>query len=379
MFLGPVLTPRLGVMKSIPLRDKHAALGASFTDFGGWEMPVRYSSDLAEHHAVREAAGLFDISHMGELFVEGKDAAAFLDYALVGAASEISIGRAKYSLICNEAGGIIDDLIVYRLGQNAYLVVANASNREAVAKALVERCSSFDAVVTDESDAWALLAIQGPSSVKVLSKITSAPLLELKYYAISEAEIAGVNCLLARTGYTGEDGFEIYIPVESAGKVFDEIIAAGSDQGLLPTGLACRDTLRLEAGMPLYGHEMDLDVNPYQAGFGKVVRLDKPGDFVGKKALTELSNAEPEKVLVGIVGEGKRAARADYEVFAESSGSPIGVVTSGALSPTLGFPVAMAYVSYDSSNLGTKLEVDIRGTRALFEIAKLPFYKRAGI
>ena len=379
MFLGPVLTPRLGVMKSIPLRDKHAALGASFTDFGGWEMPVRYSSDLAEHHAVREAAGLFDISHMGELFVEGKEAAAFLDYALVGAASEISIGRAKYSLICNEAGGIIDDLVVYRLGQNAYLVVANASNREAVAKALVERCSSFDAVVTDESDAWALLAIQGPSSVQVLSKITSAPLMELKYYAISEAEIAGVNCLLARTGYTGEDGFEIYIPVESAGKVFDEIIAAGSDQGLLPTGLACRDTLRLEAGMPLYGHEMNLDVNPYQAGFGKVVRLDKPGDFVGKKALTELSNTKPEKVLVGIVGEGKRAARADYEVFAESSGSPIGVVTSGALSPTLGFPVAMAYVSYDSSNLGTKLEVDIRGTRALFEIAKLPFYKRAGI
>ena len=377
MFLGPVLTPRLGVMKSIPLRDKHAALGASFTDFGGWEMPVRYSSDLAEHHAVREAAGLFDISHMGELFVEGKDAAAFLDYALVGAASEISIGRAKYSLICNEAGGIIDDLIVYRLGQNAYLVVANASNREAVAKALVERCSSFDAVVTDESDAWALLAIQGPSSVKVLSKITSAPLLELKYYAISEAEIAGVNCLLARTGYTGEDGFEIYIPVESAGKVFDEIIAAGSDQGLLPTGLACRDTLRLEAGMPLYGHEMDLDVNPYQAGFGKVVRLDKTGDFVGKKALIELSNTKPEKVLVGIVGEGKRAARADYEVFVEGSESVIGVVTSGALSPTLGFPVAMAYLNADFAHVDTPISVDIRGAKTPFTVVKLPFYKRA--
>ena len=377
MFLGPVLTPRLGVMKSIPLRDKHAALGASFTDFGGWEMPVRYSSDLAEHHAVREAAGLFDISHMGELFVEGKDAASFLDYALVGAASEISIGRAKYSLICNEAGGIIDDLIVYRLGQNAYLVVANASNREAVAKALVERCSSFDAVVTDESDAWALLAIQGPSSVKVLSKITSAPLVELKYYAISEAEIAGVNCLLARTGYTGEDGFEIYIPVESAGKVFDEIIAAGSDQGLLPTGLACRDTLRLEAGMPLYGHEMNLDVNPYQAGFGKVVRLDKPGDFVGKKALTELSNAKPEKVLVGIVGEGKRAARADYEVFVEGSESVIGVVTSGALSPSLGFPVAMAYLNADFALVDTPISVDIRGAKTPFTVVKLPFYKRA--
>jgi aminomethyltransferase len=363
-------------MKSIPLRHRHEQLGASFTDFGGWEMPVRYSSDLAEHHAVRTAAGLFDISHMGELFIEGKDAAAFLDYALVGAASEISIGRAKYSLICNEAGGIIDDLIVYRLGQNAFLVVANASNREVVAKELNDRCGSFDAVVSDESDSWALLAIQGPNSVSILSKTTNAPLADLKYYAISEAEIAGVNCLLARTGYTGEDGFEIYIPVESAEKVMDEILGAGSGYGLLPTGLACRDTLRLEAGMPLYGHEMNLDVNPYQAGFGKVVRLDKPGDFVGKKALTELSKIQPEKVLVGIVGEGKRAARADYEIFAEGSESSIGVVTSGALSPTLGFPVAMAYISKDSSDLGTKLEVDIRGSRTSVEVSKLPFYKR---
>ena len=367
---------RLGVMKLIPLKSKHEALGASFTDFGGWEMPVRYSSDLAEHHAVRNAAGLFDISHMGEIFVEGKQAAELLDFALVGAASEIAIGRAKYSLICNENGGIIDDLIVYRLGQNAYLIVANASNREAVVAAMQQRSADFDAEVKDESDSWALLAIQGPNSVSILSTLTSDALDDLKYYAISESEIAGVKCLLARTGYTGEDGFEIYIPVESAGKVFDEIVAAGTSQGMLPTGLACRDTLRLEAGMPLYGHEMNLDDNPYQAGFGKVVRLDKPGDFVGKAALTKLSQTPPAKVLVGISGEGKRAARADYEVFVEGGKSPIGVVTSGALSPTLGFPVAIAYVSNDSSALGTKLEVDIRGTRAPVEVTKLPFYKR---
>ena len=370
------MTLRLGVMKSIPLRAKHEALGASFTDFGGWEMPVRYSSDLAEHHAVRENAGLFDISHMGEIFVEGKDAGAFLDYALVGAASEISIGRAKYSLICNQAGGIIDDLIVYRLGQNAYLIVTNASNREAVAASLEERSSSFDVVVTDASDEWALLAIQGPSSVGILSKITSAPLSELKYYAISEAMVCGVSCLLARTGYTGEDGFEIYIPVESAAKVFDEIIRAGSDQGLLPTGLACRDTLRLEAGMPLYGHEMNINVNPYQAGFGKVVRLDKPGEFIGKRALIEFSETNPEKVLVGIVGQGRRAARADYEVFVEGSDSAIGVVTSGALSPTLGFPVAMAYLGADFAQIDTPISVDIRGAKTPFTVVKLPFYKR---
>lgn len=364
-------------MKSIPLKSRHEALGASFTDFGGWEMPVRYSSDLAEHHAVRNAAGLFDISHMGEIFIEGKQASELLDFALVGAASEIAIGRAKYSLICNEDGGIIDDLIVYRLGQNAYLVVANASNREAVVAAMQKRSSGFDATVKDESDAWALLAIQGPNSVSILSTLTSDPLDDLKYYAISESEIAGVKCLLARTGYTGEDGFEIYIPVESAGQVFDELVAAGSLQGMLPTGLACRDTLRLEAGMPLYGHEMNLDVNPYQAGFGKVVRLDKPGDFIGKAALTAFAKSKPAQVLVGLTGEGRRAARADYEIFIDGDSESVGSVTSGALSPTLGYPIAMGYLQSDITETGTQVSVDVRGTMVSFEVVKLPFYKRA--
>lgn len=363
-------------MKSIPLRSKHAALGASFTDFGGWEMPVRYSSDLAEHNAVRTTAGLFDISHMGEIFVEGKDSASFLDYALVGAASEIAVGRAKYSLICNEAGGIMDDLIVYRLAEESYLVVANASNKDVVFSAFQKRVAGFDVEVRDESDAWVLLAIQGPKSVEVLAEITSAPLSELKYYAISEASIASVDCLLARTGYTGEDGFEIYIPVASAEKVFDALMDAGSKFDLMPTGLACRDTLRLEAGMPLYGHEMNEGVNPYEAGFGKVVRLDKPGDFVGKAALSKLSQITPTRTLVGLAGEGKRAARADYEVFADGSDVSMGVVTSGALSPTLGFPVAMAMVEADFAEIGASISVDIRGTKTPYKVVKLPFYKR---
>ena len=364
-------------MKSIPLRQKHANLGASFTDFGGWEMPVRYSSDLAEHEAVRTKAGLFDISHMGELFIEGKEAASFLDYALVGAASEIAVGRAKYSLICNEAGGIIDDLIVYRLAETTYLVVANASNKDVVFGAFQKRVAGFDTEVRDESDAWVLLAIQGPKSVEILGAITSAPLSELKYYAIAEANIASVDCLLARTGYTGEDGFEIYIPVASAEQVFDALMAAGSKFDLMPTGLACRDTLRLEAGMPLYGHEMNESVNPYQAGFGKVVRLDKPGDFVGKAALTEFSKSKPTKVLVGITGEGKRAARADYEIFVDGNSVAVGSVTSGALSPTLGYPIAMGYLQSDLAEAGTKVSVDVRGTMLSFEVVKLPFYKRA--
>jgi aminomethyltransferase len=363
-------------MKFIPLRQKHRDLGASFTDFGGWEMPVRYSSDLAEHNAVRSTAGLFDISHMGEIFIEGKDAASFLDYALVGAASEIAVGRAKYSLICNESGGIIDDLIVYRLTETSYLVVANASNKDVVFAAFQQRVGGFDTEVRDESDSWVLLAIQGPKSVEILSKITNSPLSDLKYYAISETRIASVDCLLARTGYTGEDGFEIYIPVASAEIVFDELMEAGSSLGLIPTGLACRDTLRLEAGMPLYGHEMNEGVNPYQAGFGKVVRLDKPDDFVGKAALTKLAESAPSRVLVGLAGEGKRAARADYEVFPEGLETAMGVITSGALSPTLGYPVAMAMVGPDFAEVGTSVSVDIRGTKTPYKVVKLPFYKR---
>lgn len=363
-------------MKTIPLRASHETLGASFTDFGGWEMPVRYTSDLAEHHAVREAAGLFDISHMAEIFVEGVQSDQFLDYALVGAASEIGVGRAKYSLICDEAGGIIDDLIVYRLRQDRFLVVANASNRDAVFSALQDRTNGFDVSVQDQSDSWALLAIQGPKSVAILSELTDAPLNDLKYYAISEAKISGVDCLLARTGYTGEDGFEIYIPVQSAKQVFDALIEAGTKHGMLPTGLACRDTLRLEAGMPLYGHEMNLSINPYQAGFGKVVRLDKPGDFVGKSALSKLSEQPQNRLLVGLAGEGKRAARADYEVFVEGSDEAVGIITSGALSPTLGFPIAMAYVDADLATVDTPIIVDIRGARTPFTVVRLPFYKR---
>ncbi len=339
-------------------------------------MPVRYSSDLAEHEAVRTKAGLFDISHMGEIFVEGKDASKFLDYALVGAASEIAVGRAKYSLICNEAGGIIDDLIVYRLAEDSYLVVANASNKDVVFGAFQKRVAGFDAEVRDESDSWVLLAIQGPKSVEILGEITPSPLSELKYYAISEAKIVDVECLLARTGYTGEDGFEIYIPVSSAEKIFDALMDAGSKFDLMPTGLACRDTLRLEAGMPLYGHEMNESVNPYQAGFGKVVRLDKPADFVGKAALTKLAETAPSQVLVGLVGEGKRAARADYEVFPENSDNAVGLITSGALSPTLGYPVAMAMVGVDLAEPGATVSVDIRGTKTPYKVVKLPFYKR---
>jgi aminomethyltransferase len=361
-------------MPQTPLHDEHARLGASFTDFGGWDMPVRYSSDLAEHEAVRTNAGLFDISHMAEIFIPGEGSAAFLDYSLVGQASLIENGKAKYSLICNEDGGIIDDLIVYRLENDSYLVIANAGNREAVVGALKSRAAELGFTgVEDKSDDFALLAIQGPNATQILQAITDTDLSTLPYYSIGKGTVDGVAAYLCRTGYTGEDGFEVLFSANDAVTVFNALIHAGA----VPCGLASRDTLRLEAGMPLYGHELNLDVNPYEAGFGKVVKLDRD-DFVGRDALQELSTKTPSRRLVGLTGEGKRAARAEYPLYADSESTvQIGSITSGALSPTLGYPVAMGYLETDYSEVGNTVSVDIRGTRLPMTIVKLPFYKRS--
>jgi aminomethyltransferase len=337
-------------------------------------MPVRYSSDLAEHEAVRTNAGVFDISHMAEIFIDGVGAADFLDFSLVGQASLIENGKAKYSLICNNEGGIIDDLIVYRLEEESFLVIANAGNREAVVAALTDRAKTLNfAGVQDRSDDFALLAIQGPNATKYLQSVTDTDLSTLPYYSIGEGKVAGVNAYLCRTGYTGEDGFEVLFKSDDAVKVFNSLIAAGA----VPCGLASRDTLRLEAGMPLYGHELNLDVNPYEAGFARVVRLERD-DFVGRDALLELSTKSPSRKLVGLVGEGKRAARADYPLYADADSTvQIGIITSGALSPTLGYPVAMGYLETDLSEIGNTVSVDIRGTRLPMTIVKLPFYKRS--
>jgi aminomethyltransferase len=361
-------------MAKTVLHDEHVKLGASFTDFGGWDMPVRYSSDLAEHHAVRSAAGAFDISHMAEIFVNGDDAAAFLDYALIGVASEIAVGRAKYSMICNADGGIIDDLIVYRLGEDSFLVIANAGNRHAVAHALHDRKDQFAVAVEDQSDDWALIAVQGPKATGILQTLTDTDLTPLKYYSIAAATVDGASAYLCRTGYTGEDGFEVLVSAEHASQVWNAILNAGADQGIIAAGLACRDTLRLEAGMPLYGHELDEEHTPFEAGLGRVVRLDENRDFVGRKGLEK--RQEPAERLVGIVGEGKRAARADYELRHPETGETIGRITSGALSPTLGYPVAMAYLSDRNFEVGDTISVDVRGNLEPYKIVKLPFYKR---
>lgn len=363
-------------LKTTPLFDRHVAANAAFTDFGGWNMPVRYTSDLAEHAAVRNAAGLFDISHMAEFFISGNDAGAFLDFALVGVASDIANLRAKYSLIVEASGGVIDDLIVYRLAANSFLVIANAGNRTAVFQALKTRAKDFDVQLDDASDRLALIAIQGPRAVEILATLTDAPLNDLKYYSIFESAVSGHFAYLARTGYTGEDGFEILVANEHAGEIWDALLHAGETAGLVVAGYACRDTLRLEAGMPLYGNELSRLVNPFEAGLGRAVRLDH--DFVGRDALSQAAEYEPKRKLVGLAGEGRRAARAHYQLFAsEASENPVGEITTGALSPTLGYPIAMAYVDAALCEPGTQIWADVRGSRQPMQVVSLPFYKRA--
>lgn len=360
-----------------PLHARHQAAGAAFTDFAGWAMPVRYSSDLAEHHAVRTAAGLFDLSHMAEIRVSGADAPAFLDYALAGLLSGIREGQAKYSLLLNEAGGIIDDVVVYRLQADDYLVVANAGNRDAASAALTRRAERFDVAVSDISDQVALVAVQGPAALAVLQAtpgITGAAPADLGYYRAALARFDAHPVLIARTGYTGEDGFELYIPADAAASLWDALLAAGQDHGLVPAGLASRDTLRLEAGMPLYGHELTATTFPAQAGLGRVVSLAKTGDFIGRVA-SEQGPAADAPVLVGLVAEGRRAGRAGYPVR-DGEGETVGAVTSGALSPTLGHPVMMAYVAPALAEPGTRLSVDVRGTLIPAEVTRLPFYTR---
>ncbi|KAA9086653.1 glycine cleavage system aminomethyltransferase GcvT [Microbacterium radiodurans] len=387
--------------RSTVLHHRHADLGASFTDFGGWLMPVRYTSDLAEHHAVRAAAGLFDISHMAEFSVEYGDAAGFLDHALAGRISSMRVGKAKYSLVLAPDGGIVDDVIVYRTGPVAFLVIANAGNRAAVATALAAavepwRASrpapgvdsadgSFAFVVggevphiTDITDQMALVAVQGPRALEVVQavaeiEVTGVPLAELGYYAFTTAEFDGRSVVIATTGYTGEAGFELMIPVAAAEGLWDALLAAGAPFGLVPAGLASRDTLRLEAGMPLYGHELSRAVTPTQAGLARAVADDK-ADFVGKTALAERSDAGAP-VLVGLAAEGRRAGRAGYAVI-DADGHRVGEITSGALSPTLGHPIALAYVDPAASQPGTELAIDVRGTIIPATVTPLPFYRR---
>jgi aminomethyltransferase len=357
-----------------PLLARHEALGAKIVEFAGWLMPIQYGGIIEEHRATRSAAGLFDLSHMGELAVEGADAGAALAAALVTDPPSLGVGRAHYSMICAEDGGIIDDLIVYRLAETRFVVVANASNARAVSNALAHRFDGFKAVIDDRSLATGLVAIQGPRSLEILGPLADIDLDAIRYYGIAEGAVAGIAVMIARTGYTGEDGFEVFVDVARVGDVWDAVLEAGRPRGLMPVGLGARDTLRLEAGMPLYGNELDRSTNPYEAGLGRVVKLAKTGPFTGREALAKVARDGTARRLVGLALRERGIARHGYPVLA--GGVRTGAVTSGTMSPTLNTAIAMAYVASGHAEPGTMLAVEIRGAPVAAEVVPLPFYKR---
>jgi len=372
-------SPDPAAPRATPLRAVHESLGATMTAFAGWLMPLRYAGEISEHQAVRNAAGLFDLSHMGEIAVTGPQAAAALDYALVGRLSALAHGRARYTMICAPDGGVLDDLIVYRLADEEDLVVANAANTATVLAALGERAAGHDAQVRDQTAEYALIAIQGPRAAAILAPLADIDLGGVKYYSGYRCTVAGQPVLLARTGYTGEDGFELFTAPEGAEALWRALATAGAGDGLVPAGLAARDTLRLEAGMPLYGNELTAEVTPFDAGLGRVVVFDKPGDFVGRAALAERAQAPPRRVLAGLIADSRRVPRHGYSVTWD--GVSCGTVTSGAPSPTLAVPIAMAYLDPETAlaardDAEGRLAVDVRGRPEPARITDLPFYRR---
>ena len=362
-------------LRRTSLHDVHVALGARMVPFAGYEMPVQYDSIIDEHRTVRSAVGLFDLSHMGEIEVLGDEAVDFLRHALVSDPAALDVGQAQYSMACAADGGIVDDLIVYRLGHRRLLVVCNASNRAAVMDhlaALLER-GDFGAEIDDRSDVTALVAPQGPAAASLLAGLTDVDLDTLGNYRAAEGTVAGIDCLVARTGYTGEDGFELFCDAGRAPEVWATVAAAGEAHGLRPCGLGARDTLRLEAGMPLYGNELDRDTNPFEVNLGRVVKLDK-GDFVGRAPLQAVQRDGPRRKLIGLQMVDNAIPRSGYEVRA--GGRAVGSVTSGTLSPTLGTKIAMAKVDPETAGVGNAFEVVVRDRPYRAEQVKLPFYRR---
>jgi aminomethyltransferase len=343
--------------------------------FAGYEMPVQYASIIEEHRTVRSAVGLFDLSHMGEIEVRGEEAVAFLRYALVSDPGTLVVGQAQYSMLCDADGGIIDDLITYRLDEGRFWIVCNASNRSVVADQLSTLLTrgDFGAEIEDRSDRTALVAPQGPNAAALLAELTDLALDAIANYHAAPGTVAGVECLVARTGYTGEDGFELFCDARRARELWEAITAAGANHGLRPCGLGARDTLRLEAGMPLYGNELGRDTNPFEVNLGRVVKLDK-GEFIGRAALQAVQQSGPSRKLIGLAMIDNAIPRNGYPVHA--GGHPVGHVTSGTLSPTLGTKIAMAMVPAAMAGLGNEFEVIVRDRPQRAEQVKLPFYRR---
>jgi aminomethyltransferase len=365
-----------GRLRQTPLHELHRKLGARLVPFAGYDMPVQYSSIIEEHRTVRSAVGLFDLSHMGEIEISGDEAVAFLRHALVSDPGTLDIGQAQYSMAANDDGGIVDDLIVYRREDGTFLVVCNASNRSAVVEQLTSLLArgDFGASIDDRSDRVGLVAPQGPNAAALVAELTDLDLEAIGNYRSISGTVAGVECLVARTGYTGEDGFELFCDAGHAPELWEALTVAGERHGLRPCGLGARDTLRLEAGMPLYGNELGPDTNPFEVNLGRVVKLDK-GDFIGRAALQAVQQSGPTRKLIGLQMVENAIPRAGYEVRAD--GAAVGHVTSGTLSPTLGTKIAMAMVPTELAAVGNEFEVVVRERPYRAEQVKLPFYRRS--
>lgn len=371
------------MLKRTALFEEHQRLGGRLIDFGGWELPVQYSGVMDEHLACRTAAGLFDVSHMGEVHAEGAQAEAFLNFLVSNNVTKLAIGQAQYTVMCNEHGGIVDDLLIYKRAPGRYLVVVNASNTDkdfahmkAIEKRFVGTHAGADLRVTNESSKYTQIAVQGPKATAILQKLTDTPLAPIKTYWFAEGNVLGnIPAVLARTGYTGEDGFEVYVAWDQGPAVWRALLEAGQPFGIKACGLGARDTLRLEMKYPLYGNELGDDTNPLEAGLGWVTKLDK-GDFVGRGPIEVAKAAGLQRGLVGLLLTGRGIPRHGYGVYDASGQQKIGEVTSGTQSPSTKQPIGIAYVTLPHVAVGTQVTVDIRGSKIPAEVVPTPFYKR---
>jgi aminomethyltransferase len=362
-----------GSLLRTPLHACHQKAGARLVDFAGWHMPVQYAGVLAEHEAVRTAAGLFDVSHMGEFSVRGPDAEAYLQWLTPNDVSKLRPGRAHYSALLTEQGTYVDDLLVYRLAEDDFFVVVNASNIDKDFQYMEAR-KRGDVRLENHSDRYALLALQGPKAVEILSSLSPDDVAAIRYYRFASGTVAGRKALISRTGYTGEDGFELYVAPQDAAFLWDRLLETGASAGLVPAGLGARDTLRLEASMALYGHEIDATTTPWEAGLDWTVKLDK-GDFLGRQALLDAPAAEIRRRLVGFEVVGRGIARQGHGVLLD--GEEVGAVTSGTFSPTFKKALGLAYVPTTLATPGTALTLGVRGKELEAVVVETPFYRRA--
>ncbi|HLH00932.1 MAG TPA: glycine cleavage system aminomethyltransferase GcvT [Bryobacteraceae bacterium] len=368
-----LMTESAAPLKATPLNSQHRKLGAKMVDFGGWDMPVQYSGILDEHHAVRRNVGLFDVSHMGEIEIRGRDAFALTDSVTTNAVSKLAVGQAQYAGLLYEHGGFVDDILVHKVADHYYFLCVNASNQEKDYEHIAAQ-NRTGAQVDFASQRYAQLAIQGPKTLATLRKLTATDVGAIQYYHFTDGEVAGTAARIARTGYTGEDGFEIYIAPEQAERIWNEVMDAGQEFGIKPCGLGARNTLRLEAKMALYGHEIHASITPYEADLAWIVKLDK-GEFTGRTALAQQKSEGVKRKLVGFEMTGRGIGRDGYEVFID--GSPAGWVTSGGPAPTLNKNIGLCYVPTDRAKPGQRIQIMIRNQAVDAVTVPTPFYKRA--